>query len=81
MHPVWIFIQDFLAPHGITRDPPEIAPHRLFLRAPARLPALFPGLAADPRHRAPETKKGGRISPAARAGTSFHADLRLLLRP
>ena len=59
--------------HGPARKRPDTA-------FPPR-PGLFPGPAADPRHRAPETKNGGKISPAARAGTSFHADLRLLLRP
>ena len=29
-------------------------------------PVPFPGPAAKPRHRAPETKKGGKISPAAK---------------
>ena len=33
---------------------------------PGQSAALFPGPAAKPRHKAPETQKGGKISPAAK---------------
>ena len=46
---------------GITRNRPD-TPRLSCPRPPS---ALFPGPAANPRHRAPETQKGGKISPAA----------------
>ena len=42
------------------------APTRPRSPRPGLPSALFPGPAAKPRHRAPETQKGGRISPAAK---------------
>ena len=56
----------FLAPHRITRRPLELAPTGPFLRAPARSPPCFPALPPTLATGPPETKKGGRISPAAK---------------
>ena len=51
----------FLALHGITRVCPESPPTRPILRAPARLPPLFPGPAANSRHSGPGNAKNPRL--------------------
>ena len=58
----------FFAPHGITRGLPETASTGPFLRAPSCLPHPVSRPSGNSRHRAPETQKGGKISPAARQG-------------
>ena len=51
---------------GLHGSPPGIAPNTPRAPRSEPHPIRFPAPVSDSRHRAPETQKGGRISPAAK---------------